>query len=74
MRYRRGANRPLPLTIGAAHFWFVRRGFYFTGAGAELPLAWSVMLMVQALLGDGAYAVAPASRWHFKPAQAQALL
>ena len=47
----------LPLTVGASHFWIIRRGFYFTGAGGELPLAWSVMLIVQAMLGDGAYAV-----------------
>lgn len=47
----------LPLMIGAAHFWLVRKGFFFTAAGAELPIAWAAMLMVQALLGDGAYAV-----------------
>jgi putative oxidoreductase len=27
----------LPLMIGASYFWLIRRGFYFTGAGAELP-------------------------------------
>jgi len=47
----------LPLMIAATHFWVVRKGFYFTDAGWEFPLAWSVMLIVQALLGDGAYAV-----------------
>ena len=47
----------LPLMIGATQFWAVRKGFYFTDAGWELPLAWSVMLVVQALLGDGAFAV-----------------
>src|SRR6266852_3462952 len=47
----------LPLTIGAAQFWAVRKGFYFTGAGSELPVAWSAMLVVQILLGDGPYAV-----------------
>jgi len=47
----------LPLTIGASHFWLVRRGFYFTAAGAELPLAWSIMLLLQVLLGDGPFAV-----------------
>jgi len=47
----------LPLTLGASHFWLVRRGYFFTGAGAELPIAWSIMLIVQALLGNGAYAV-----------------
>ena len=49
----------LPLTLGAAEFWAVRKGFYFTGAGAELPVAWSVLLVVQILLGDGRYAVVP---------------
>ena len=49
----------LPLMLGAAHFWLVRTGFFFTAAGAELPLVWAVMLLVQALLGDGAYALGP---------------
>jgi putative oxidoreductase len=52
----------LPVMIGAAHFWLVRRGFYFTGAGAELPLVWSVMLILQAMLGDGRYAVGSVGR------------
>src|ERR1700692_3707583 len=47
----------MPLMIGAAYFWLVRRGFYFTAAGCELPVVWGVMLIVQALLGDGPYAV-----------------
>lgn len=47
----------LPLMIGASHFWFIRKGYFFTAAGAELPIVWSIMLIVQAMLGDGAYAV-----------------
>jgi len=47
----------LPLMIGASHFWLVRKGYFFTAAGAELPIAWSIMLLVQAMLGDGAYAI-----------------
>jgi putative oxidoreductase len=47
----------IPLMIGAAQFWFVRKGFYFTAAGCELPVVWAIMLLVQALLGDGPYAV-----------------
>jgi putative oxidoreductase len=43
--------------MGAAHFWLSRKGYFFTAAGAELPVAWSVMLIVQAMLGDGAYAL-----------------
>jgi putative oxidoreductase len=54
----------LPLMIGAAHFWLVRKGFYFTAAGCELPIVWTMMLIVQALLGDGPYAVkVPALPW-----------
>jgi putative oxidoreductase len=49
----------VPLMIGAAHFWLVRKGFYFTAAGCELPVLWTVMLLVQALLGDGPYALKP---------------
>jgi len=52
----------LPLIAGAAHFWAIRKGFSFTGAGSELPIIWSVMLVVQALLGDGPYALAPSLR------------
>lgn len=47
----------LPLMIGAAHYWLVRTGFFFTVSGAEMPIVWSLALIVQALLGDGAYAV-----------------
>ena len=46
-----------PLMAGAAYFWFVRKGFYFTAAGGEMPLLWGMMLVVQALLGDGAWAI-----------------
>ncbi len=44
----------LPLMIGATHFWYVRTGFFFSRAGCELPFVWTIMLLVQALLGDGA--------------------
>jgi len=47
----------LPLMVGAAQFWFGRNGFYFTTAGAELPILWGVALCVLALLGNGKYAV-----------------
>jgi putative oxidoreductase len=49
----------LPLIAGAAQFWAVRKGFFFTGAGSELPIAWSVILIAQALLGDGPFAAVP---------------
>ena len=49
----------LPLMLAAAHFWIFRTGFFFTSAGAELPLLWSIGLLVQAGLGDGAHALVP---------------
>jgi putative oxidoreductase len=61
----------MPLMIGAAQFWLVRKGFYFTAAGGELPVVWTIMLIVQALLGDGPYAVKmPALPWE-KPRRLQ---
>jgi putative oxidoreductase len=47
----------VPLMVGASQFWLVRKGFYFTVAGAELPMLWGLALIVQALLGDGAFAL-----------------
>lgn len=43
----------IPMMIGASEFWLVRKGFYFTNAGAELPLVWLGLLCIQAVLGDG---------------------
>jgi putative oxidoreductase len=48
-----------PAIFGAAHFWLVRKGFYFTVAGGEFPIFWGVMLIALALLGDGAWALKP---------------
>ena len=45
-----------PMMFGAAQFWLTRKGFYFTAAGGELPLLWGTMLIVQVILGDGAWA------------------
>jgi len=47
----------VPMMIGAAQFWLARKGFYFTAAGAELPLVWLALLLIQAVLGDGAFAL-----------------
>jgi putative oxidoreductase len=47
----------IPMMIGASQFWLVRKGFYFTKAGAELPLVWLGLLCVQVILGDGRYAL-----------------
>ena len=49
----------LPLMVGAVHFILVRKGFFFAGGGCEFPVAWTVMLAVQVLVGDGAYALKP---------------
>lgn len=51
----------IPMMVGAAQFWLVRKGFYFTKAGAELPLVW---LALQAIMGDGSYALVRSPGWH----------
>lgn len=53
----------VPMMVGAAEFWWVRKGFYFTKAGAELPLVWLALLCLQAVLGDGAYALVRSPDW-----------
>jgi putative oxidoreductase len=47
----------MPMMAGAAQFWLARKGFYFTGAGGELPLVWLALLALQLLLGDGPLAL-----------------
>jgi putative oxidoreductase len=49
----------MPMMAGAAHFWLVRKGFYFTQGGAELPLVWLALLGIQAVAGDGSRALYP---------------
>ena len=46
----------MPMMLGAAHFWIMRNGFFFTRAGAELPLVWLALLAIQAVAGDGPFA------------------
>ena len=55
----------MPMMLGAAHFWMTRNGFYFTKAGAELPLVWLALLAIQAVAGDGSFAAlrSPDPRW-----------
>jgi putative oxidoreductase len=53
----------LPMMAGAAQFWAVRKGFYFTAAGAELPLVWLALLAIQAVAGDGPFALVPSPPW-----------
>ena len=45
------------MMLGATHFWMMRKGFSFVEGGWAMPFTWSIMLVVQALLGDGALAV-----------------
>ena len=52
----------MPMMAGAASFWLARTGFYFTKAGAELPLVWLALLSLQAVLGDGAFALVRSTR------------
>jgi putative oxidoreductase len=54
----------IPMMVGAAQFWLVRKGFYFTKAGAELPLVWLALHALQAIMGDGSYALVRSPGWH----------
>ena len=49
----------LPILLGAIFTVHGAAGFFFTNAhgGWEYPAFWSIALVVQALLGDGAYAL-----------------
>jgi putative oxidoreductase len=63
----------LPMMLGATHFWMMRKGFSFVEGGWAMPFAWSIMLVVQALLGDGALAVkVPALPWERRLKEAAA--
>jgi putative oxidoreductase len=53
----------VPMMIGAAQFWLERKGFYFTQAGAELPLVWLALLVIQGVAGDGRYALLRSPDW-----------
>ena len=54
----------IPMMGGAAQFWLVRKGCYFTKAGAELPLVWLALLALQAIMGDGSHALVRSPGWH----------
>ncbi len=60
----------IPMMAGAAQFWLVRKGFYFTGAGAELPLVWLALLGIQVIVGDGRYAAVKSPSWRLSRATA----
>ncbi len=48
----------VPVLVGAAYFGHGAAGFFFSNpnGGWEFPAFWAITLIVQALLGDGAYA------------------
>ena len=49
----------VPVMVGAGWFGHASAGFFFSNAGGgwECPAFWTVALLVQALLGDGAYSL-----------------
>jgi putative oxidoreductase len=54
----------VPILLGAIVTAHSHAGFFFDNpnGGWEYPAFWTVMLIVQALLGDGAYALRPTPR------------
>ena len=63
----------LPAIIAVSQLWLSRKGFWFSNGGLEFPLCWTVMLVVLALLGDGAFALkVPALPWDRAPQRAPA--
>ena len=58
----------LPVLIAITYHHAIRKGFWFSDGGAEFALAWTFMLCVQVLLGDGAYALrVPGMPWNRAP-------
>ena len=58
---RLAALAAVPVLIGAVVFVHLGNGFFFSApnGGWEYPAFWAVTLIVQALVGDGAYALLP---------------
>jgi putative oxidoreductase len=56
----------VPILLGALFFAHWDAGWLFTneGGGWEYPAFWAIALVVQALLGDGAFALKPGTNWH----------
>jgi len=55
----------LPVLIAITYHHAIRECFWFSDGGAEFALAWTFMLCVQVLLGDGAYALRiPGMPWN----------
>jgi putative oxidoreductase len=47
----------VPSFLGIIWFWLHIGGYWFTNPGAEFPLMWLCMLILQIILGDGAYSL-----------------
>ena len=57
LRTRWVALWAIPSFIGIIRFWYHLGGYPFTNPGAEFPIMWLCMLVLQIMLGDGAYAL-----------------
>jgi putative oxidoreductase len=57
VRTRWVALYALPSFVGIVAFWLKTGGYWFTNPGAEFPIMWSCLLVLQIILGDGAYAL-----------------
>ena len=61
----------LPVLVAVCLHWAPRRGFWFADGGIEFPLAWVMMLILQIMLGNGAFALrVPDLPWERRPATA----
>jgi putative oxidoreductase len=57
---RLAALAALPILVGAIVFFHMHNGFAYNapkGGGWEYPAFWAIALLVQALIGDGAFAL-----------------
>jgi len=57
LRTRWVALWAIPSFLGIIQFWLHIGGYFFTTPGAEFPIMWLCMLVLQIILGDGAYAL-----------------
>jgi putative oxidoreductase len=62
LRTRWVALYAVPSFLGIIWFWLNIGGYWFTNPGAEFPVMWLCMLILQILLGDGAYSLKIARR------------
>lgn len=57
LRTRWVALYAVPSFIGIIAFWLQIGGYWFTNPGAEFPVMWLCMLVLQIILGDGAFSL-----------------